>query len=277
MKVLVLIRGAGDLASGVALRLHRSGFQVIMTELPQPLVVRRTVSFAEAIYQGEFEVEGEIAQRVDAIEDLSAVLSVGKIPLLIDPEGEVIDRLKGKTGDAMAVVLVDGRMIKRKPERGLDQADLVIGLGPGFTAGLDCHAVVETHRGHFLGRVIWNGCAQSNTGVPESVGNFTEERVLRAPAEGILHNLANIGDHIYPAQNIAMVNDHPIKAPFGGVLRGLLHPGVNVTKGMKIGDLDPRDDPRYCWLVSDKSLAVGGGVLEAILSWPDVRRMLFES
>lgn len=276
MNVLVLIRGAGDLASGVALRLRRSCFSVIMTELHQPLVVRRTVSFAEAIYQGEFEVEGEIAQRIEAIEDAHKVLSVGRIPLVVDPDGECIDWLREEIRERMAFVLVDARMTKKKPERGQEQADLVIGLGPGFTAGQDCHAVVETNRGHFLGRVIWDGCAQSDTGTPESVGNHSVERILRSPTDGILQNLATIGDHISMGQTVAMVNGYRINAPFDGVLRGLLHPGLMVTSGMKIGDLDPRDDMRYCWLVSDKSLAVGGGVLEAILACPDVRRTLLK-
>jgi len=277
MNVLVLIRGAGDLASGVALRLRRSGFSVIMTELHQPLVVRRMVSFAEAIYQGEFEVEGEIAQRIEAFEDAHKVLSVGKIPLVVDPEGEVVDCLREETYGRMAFVLIDARMTKKKPERGLEQADLVIGLGPGFAAGEDCHAVIETNRGHFLGRVIWDGCALSDTGTPESVGNHSVERVLRSPTDGILQNLATIGDHISIGQTVAMVNGYRINAPFDGVLRGLLYPGLMVTSGMKIGDLDPRDDSRYCWFVSDKSLAIGGGVLEAVLASPDVRRVLLKT
>jgi xanthine dehydrogenase accessory factor len=274
MSVLVLLRGAGDLASGVALRLHRSGFQVIMTELPNPLVVRRMVSFAEAVYRGEFEVEGVIARQVDKYEEMYVVLSNGTIPILVDPEGGIIHWLKEQSSGRKAFVLIDARMLKQKPERGLDQADLVIGLGPGFTAGQDCHAVIETNRGHFLGRVIWEGSAQTNTGIPESVGSYRGERVLRSPTNGILHNLANIGEHITSGQIIAEVNDHLVKAPFEGVLRGLLYPGVKVTQGMKIGDLDPRDDSRYCWLVSDKSLAVGGGVLEAILTSPDIRQLL---
>ena len=277
MNVLVLIRGAGDLASGVALRLRRSGFSVIMTELHQPLVVRRMVSYAEAMYQGEFEVEGEIAQRIEAFEDAHKVLSVEKIPLVVDPDGEVVDWLRKEIQERMAFVLVDARMTKKTPERGLEQADLVIGLGPGFAAGQDCHAVIETNRGHFLGRVIWDGSAQSDTGTPESVGNQSVERVLRSPTDGILRNLAKIGDHISMGQTVAMVNGYRINAPFDGVLRGLLYPGLMVTSGMKIGDLDPRDDSRYCWLVSDKSLAVGGGVLEAILACPEIRRMLLKT
>jgi len=235
------------------------------------------VSYAEAIYQGEFEVEGEIAQRIEAFEDAHKVLSVGKIPLVVDPDGEVVDWLRKEIQERMAFVLVDARMTKKTPERGLEQADLVIGLGPGFAAGQDCHAVIETNRGHFLGRVIWDGSAQSDTGTPESVGNQSVERVLRSPTDGILRNLAKIGDHISMGQTVAMVNGYRINAPFDGVLRGLLYPGLMVTSGMKIGDLDPRDDSRYCWLVSDKSLAVGGGVLEAILACPEIRRMLLKT
>jgi xanthine dehydrogenase accessory factor len=274
MSVLVLVRGAGDLASGVALRLHRCGFWVIMTELSQPLVVRRMVSFAEAVYQGEFEVEGVVARRIENFEDVNPNLAAGVIPILVDPEGHIIQWLKGQTDGTKVFVLIDARMSKQKPEHGLDQAVLVIGLGPGFTAGQDCHAVIETNRGHYLGRVIWQGSAQANTGIPEGVGNFKGERVLRSPVDGVLHNLMNIGEHISPGQTIAMVNDHPVKAPFGGVLRGLLHSGLPIKQGMKIGDLDPRNDPSYCWLVSDKSLAVGGGVLEAILKYPYIRQLL---
>ena len=269
MNVIVLMRGAGDLASGVALRLHRSGFRVIMTELAQPVVVRRMVSFAEAIYRGEFEVEGVVAKHAEELSEVQDIFIAGKIPILVNPEGSIIDRLKENTWDSSRFVLIDGRMIKQKPERGLDQADLVIGLGPGFTAGEDCHAIVETKRGHFLGRVIWHGSAQADTGVPESVRNYSIERVLRAPTDGVMHGQAEIGEHISPGQIVAIVDSQPIKAPFRGVLRGLLHPGLTVTQGSKIGDLDPRDDPRYCWLVSDKSLAVGGGVLEAILAYQD--------
>lgn len=277
MNVLVLVRGAGDLASGVALRLHRSGFRVIMTELAQPVGVRRMVSFAEAIYRGEFEVEGVIAKHAQELSEVQDIFLEGKIPVLIDPEGNIIDRLKEKTLDNSRFVLIDGRMIKQNPERGLDQADLVIGLGPGFTAGEDCHAIIETKRGHLLGRVIWHGNAQANTGVPEGVLNYSNERVLRAPLDGVMHGLAEIGEHISPGQIVAEVNNQPIKAPFRGVLRGLLHSGLTVTQGLKIGDLDPRDDPRFCWLVSDKSLAVGGGVLEAILASQNLHGAWFES
>jgi xanthine dehydrogenase accessory factor len=277
MKGLILIRGAGDLASGVALRLHRSGFRVMMTELPQPLVVRRMVSFAEAIYRGEFAVEGVLAKRVEKIPEVQDTLAEGKIPVLVDPLGSVIDIVKKNIPKTPNLVLIDARMLKQKPERGLDQADLIIGLGPGFTAGEDCHAIVETQRGHFLGRVIWEGSAQADTGVPEGVMSYSSERVLRAPVDGVLHSLAEIGEHISPGKIVAEVNNQPVRAPFRGVLRGLLHTGLIVTQGMKIGDLDPRDNPRYCWLVSDKSLAVGGGVLEAILAYRNLQYSRLES
>jgi xanthine dehydrogenase accessory factor len=148
-------------------------------------------------------------------------------------------------------------------------------MGPGFVAGQNCHAVIETHRGHCLGRVIWQGAPETDTGQPDAVVGRSSERVLRAPADGELVALAEIGDHLQAGQAVAQVAGLPVFAPFRGVLRGLIHPGLNVTRGLKIGDVDPRDDPRYCRLVSDKSLAVGGGVLEAILSLPALRPHLW--
>jgi xanthine dehydrogenase accessory factor len=172
-------------------------------------------------------------------------------------------------------VLVDARMTKRPPERDAPDADLVIGLGPGFRAGENCHAVIETNRGHCMGRVIWHGAAEEDTGVPEHVVNQGVRRVLRAPADGFLEAQAQIGDHLEPGQLVAKIEGHHLRAPFRGVLRGLLYPGLRVVQGMKVGDVDPRDNPAYVRLVSDKSLAVGGGVLEAILSRPELRPCLW--
>jgi xanthine dehydrogenase accessory factor len=167
-------------------------------------------------------------------------------------------------------------MTKHLPETGIDSADLVIGLGPGFVAGENCHAVVETNRGHRLGRVIWQGTPQCDTGIPERVVDHGAERVLRAPADGVLQAYAKIGDHLEAGQPVVEVAGQPVLAPFRGVLRGLLHPGLCVRQGLKVGDVDPRDDPLYCSLVSDKSLAIGGGVLEAILSRPELRPYYWE-
>lgn len=259
----VLIRGGGDLASGVALRLHRSGMRIVITELAQPLVIRRTVSFAEAIYQGEIQIEGVSAYRVESLKGIQDKWEEGVIPVLVDPDCtilKVMDQAAGRIS-----VLVDGRMTKGPPYLDLDSASLVIGLGPGFVAGENCHAVIETNRSHFLGRVIWEGSAQPNTGVPEGFGNQYRDRVLRSPVEGLFLSHAEICEHMDAGDLIAEVNGHHILAPFKGVLRGLLHSGLHVNRGFKIGDLDPRDDPIYCTLVSDKSLAIAGGVLEAIL------------
>ena len=263
----MLIRGGGDLASGVAARLHRAGLQVLITELPNPLVVRRLVAFAEAVYAGETTVGGITARLAENFVAAEEILGEGKIAVLVDPDMEIL-------ADFKPLVLVDGRMRKEPPEVGMEAAPLVIGLGPGFVAGENCHAVVETMRGHNLGRVIWEGSAQADTGIPDAIGNTREERVLRAPADGRLAARAAICDHVEKGDLIAVVSEQAVVAPFMGVLRGLVHEGVEVKKGMKIGDVDPRDDPRFCTTASDKSLAVGGGVMEAVLSRADIRERL---
>ena len=276
MPLIILIRGGGDIATGVALRLHRVGLGVVITELPQPLVLRRIASFAEAVYREEFAVEGVTARRVADLGEAYRTLDEGHIPVMVDPECKTLKQLQSTPHASRFTVLVDGRMTKQPPELGKEAASLVVGLGPGFVAGENCHAVVETKRGHFMGRVIWNGSAEADTGIPEGVHEHAAERALRAPAEGVLEAFVEIGDHLEPGQPIAEVDGKKVLAPFRGMLRGLLHPGLVVRRGLKVGDLDPRDDPRYCTLVSDKSLAVGGGVLEAILSHTELRPHLWE-
>lgn len=267
MPSVVLIRGGGDLASGVALRLHRVGLGVVITELAAPLAVRRTVSFAEAVYEKQVTVEGVTARCVEDPTDTLKILGVmakAQIPVLIDPDCRAAAVLH-------PLAIVDGRMTKRAPERLSHRASLYIGLGPGFEAPSNCHAVIETVRGHTLGRVIWQGTTLPDTMVPEGDGR----RLLRAPADGMVQSDARIGQHFEPGETIAVVGGEKITAPFTGVLRGLLRPGTPAIAGMKIGDLDARDDPRLCELVSDKSLAVGGGVLEALLRRPEVRSKLW--
>ena len=261
----ILVRGGGDLASGVVVRLHRAGWQVIVTELPQPLAVRRYVSFAQAVYDGSVRVEEVPGQRANNLGEAQSILDQGSVAIMVDPSLELAKPFAPH-------VLIDGRMRKKSPESGLDAAPLVIGLGPGFTAGKDCHAVVETNRGPFLGRVIWEGQAQEDTGVPEVVGNYRNERVLRSPVNGVVEPLVDIGAHVREGETIARVAGQAVTAPFNGILRGLAHGGLAVNAGEKIGDVDPRDDPKLAWLVSDKSLSVGGGVLEAILSWKPLRK-----
>jgi xanthine dehydrogenase accessory factor len=264
--ILVLIKGAGDLASGVAYRLKRSGFPLIMTELPAPLLVRRTVCYGEAVYTGEVSIEGLVARRVDNMAEAQALATGQVIPILVDPQATIITRLKPQ-------VVVDAIIAKVNTGTTIHDAPLVVALGPGFTAGQDCHAVIETNRGHWLGRVICsgggpggNGQAEPNTRTPGQIRGHTADRVLRAPAAGYVTPQAHIGDRIAAGQLIAIVNGQEIRAPFDGVLRGLVHPSVPVTPGFKVGDLDPRGEVSHCFTISDKSLAVGGAVLEAILA-----------
>lgn len=276
MALWVIVRGGGDLASGVVLRLHRAGLRTVVTELPQPLVVRRKVAFAEAVFQGECRVEEVPAQRVETLAQVLSVTQQGAIPVLVDPEAHIVQRLREYFGGNTPLVLVDGRMRKQPPENSFHGIDLLIGLGPGFVGGENCDAAIETHRGHLLGRVIWQGAPLADTGVPDRVGDKTIERVLRAPVDGPLNALAQIGDRLEEGQPVARIADQVVCAPFKGVLRGLMYPGLFVQRGMKIGDVDPRDEPAFCFLVSDKSLAVGGGVLEAILSRAELRKQLWD-
>lgn len=265
--MLILIRGGGDLASGVAIRLIHSGLRVVATELAEPLAVRRTVSFAEAIYAGEVSVEGVPAQRVtDPTDTLRILACLGKqkVPVLVDPDCTAAKSLH-------PMVIVDGRMTKRPPVPIGYIPRLYIGLGPGFVAGKNCQAAVETRRGPDLGRVFWNGGPEADTGRPEG----DQARVLRSPANGEFKAHLNIGEIVEKGQVIAEVSGQTITAPFHGILRGLIHPGLAVTEGMKIGDIDPRDDPALCQQVSDKSLSVGGGVLEAILSNVELRLQMW--
>lgn len=264
---LVLLRGGGDLATGVAARLTRCGFHVIVLEIAMPLAVRRLVALAEAVYEGKVLIEDLRGQKVeDAIAALQVVRE-GGIPVLVDPHAESRKRLQ-------AIVLVDGRMRKEAPELGMEVAPFIVGLGPGFTAGLDCHAVVETNRGHNLGRVYWEGNAEADTAVPERVTHYDADRVLRAPTSGIFEGRISLGSIVHQGDVVAAVDDVPLEAPFEGALRGLLHSGLHVEGGMKVGDLDPRGEISYCYQISDKALSVGGGVLEAILSQSKIRAQL---
>jgi len=255
--MLVVIRGGGDIATGVALRLYRSGMEVVICEAPVPTSIRRTVCFSEAVRLGAAEVEGVTARLAD-LEEVPGLLEQGAIPVLVDPEGLCIEPL---APDAV----VDAILAKRNLGTRMDMAPVVVAAGPGFTAGEDCHAVVETMRGHCLGRVIYEGSAQPNTGVPGLIGGYSGERVLRAPADGVFQGVRRIGDQVRSGDVAGYVGDVPVACTIGGTLRGLLADGVAVTKGFKCGDVDPRCSPDHCRYASDKALAVGGGVLEAIL------------
>lgn len=263
---LVLLRGGGDLATGVAYRLHKAGFPVIVLELAQPLVVRRRVALATAVLEGEVQIEDLRGVRVDSAAAAWTLAYTGVIPVLVssDLPGELTH--PSSVTHHPPAVIVDARMAKRNIDTSMDQAPLVIALGPGFTAGEDCHAVIETMRGHTLGRVIWQGAALPNTGTPGLVAGKAAERVLRAPTDGIANWGKEIGDLVVEGERIGAVSGEPIVAPFDGVLRGLIAPGTPVRAGYKIGDVDARGDVESCFTISDKALAIGGGVLEAILT-----------
>lgn len=255
----VMIRGGGEMASGVAHRLFRANLKVFMTEIPQPLCVRRTVSFCEAIFDKEQEVEGVTTRFVASPKDCSAVWEEGKIPLLIDPEGKSRDALKPS-------VVVDAILAKKNIGTHKGDAPLVIGLGPGFWAGKDVDVVIETNRGHDLGRVIYDGPAEPDTGVPGDIAGVGTQRVLRAPRDGAFRPVKQIGEMVAEGETVAWVEDEPVTATFSGVLRGMLREGTTVHKGLKSGDVDPRGKRENCFTISDKARAIGGGVLEAILS-----------
>ena len=256
---LCVLRGGGDLATGVAWRLTRAGWPVVVLELPEPLTIRRTVAVSTAVAESEISVETMRAVRAGSPEQAAEVAARGDVAVLVAP------RLAG-LGPLRPDVVVDARLAKRNIDTSIDDAGLVIGLGPGFTAGTDCHAVVETMRGHRLGRVIWSGEAQPDTGNPAEIGGRSAERVIRAPADGRVSWHVAIGDHVTEGQHLGTAGGVAVTAPFDGVLRGAIGDAMEVPAGLKIGDVDPRADPAACWEISDKALAVGGGVLEAVLT-----------
>jgi xanthine dehydrogenase accessory factor len=255
--ILVLIRGAGDLATGVAVSLHKCGMKVIMTEIAQPRAIRRTVTLAEAIYEGQMEVEGVRAMKAAGFQEAEEILRKGHIPIFVDEKGEAIAHFRPE-------VVVDATMAKRNRGTHLDDARIVIALGPGFTAGEDVHAVIETMRGHYLGRVIFDGRAMDNTGIPADIQGYGRERVLRAPTKGKVRTLKNIGEMVKKGEIVAYVDGQPVRAGVSGVIRGMIKSGIEVEEDLKIGDVDPRGVREYCYTISDKSRAIGRAVLEAI-------------
>ena len=254
-----MLRGGGDLATGVAWHLTRQGWPVVVLELPEPLTVRRTVSLSTAVTDGEIVVQGMRGVRAGSPTEAVAVAEQGDVAVLVAPELPPPDR-------AQADVVVDARMAKRNLDTSVDDAEVVVALGPGFTAGVDCHAVVETMRGPNLGRVVWTGQAQPDTGTPAELGGRSADRVVRAPAAGAVEWRIAIGDLVSGGQPLGEVGDVTVRAPFDGVVRGAIRTGMRVRAGLKIGDVDPRGDPAECWKISDKALAVGSGVLEAVLA-----------
>jgi xanthine dehydrogenase accessory factor len=254
----VLIKGGGDLASGVAHRLHQAGFILLITELAQPLVVRRCVAFATAVLQGEVSVEGVRARRIASVADAPAVWARNEIAVLVDPQARATYTLRPQC-------VVDAIVAKTNTGTRLTDAPIVVALGPGFTAGVDAHAVVETNRGHNLGRVYYAGSAEPDSRQPSLVSGYSHERVLRAPAAGTFASAVQIGASVTPGTVVGFVGDELVRAAVAGVVRGLIADGTLVTAGLKIGDVEPGGEPGHSFTISDKSRAIGGGVLEAIL------------
>jgi len=257
--IRVLLRGGGDLASGVAWRLHRCGFTIYITEIAQPMAVRRKVSFCEAVYDGEIVVEGVKARLIRDPKEIAGTWDQGQIPVLIDPRG-------ASKSITRPEVIVDAILAKKNLGTSIRDAHLVIALGPGFEAGRDAHYVVETNRGHNLGRLLSSGSAEPNTGVPGSVKGITADRILRSPSEGLWESALDIGDPVKQGETVGTVAGIPVIAKTDGILRGLIRPGIHVSEDLKIGDIDPRGGRPSCFTISDKALAIAGGVLEGILS-----------
>lgn len=259
MDDIIIIRGAGDIATGIAHRLYKCGFRLILTEIEKPLVVRRFASFANAVIEGESAIEGVHAVKAECIDDIRGIWNGGAIPVFCDSQCKVLEYIK-------PLAVVDAILAKRNTGTHRRMAPITIGAGPGFVAGEDVDAVIETHRGHNLGKVIYKGSADADTGVPGSIMGYSTERLLRAPCNGIIKNAAEIGSPIKKGDIAAYVDGKPVMSLIDGVLRGLIANGTEVQKGLKIGDVDPRGIREYCFTISDKSRSVAGGVLEAVLT-----------
>jgi xanthine dehydrogenase accessory factor len=256
MRPVALVKGAGDLATGVALTLARAEFSVVMTETPRPTVVRRAVAFAEAVYEGRACVEGLEAVLVASLREIPSALANGNVAIIVDPSASILAHL-------VPDLLVDAIVAKRNLGTRITDARAVVGLGPGFFAGRDVHAVVETMRGPTLGDVIMHGEALADTGVPAERNGFGKERVLRSPGQGPFVPLKRIGDRVRRGEPVGLVGDLPVLSELDGVLRGLLHHGLRVEAGFKLGDVEPGSEPCECDQVSDKALTIGQGVVKA--------------
>ena len=262
MNDLIIVRGGGDMATAVIHRLWRAGMRVLVLEAAHPAAIRRQVAISEAIYEGSAEVEGMTARRIDDLREAEAVWEKGAVPIMVDPEGRAI-------WETHPAVVVDAIIAKKNLGTRMDMAPMTIALGPGFCAGEDVHAVIETMRGHNLGRIIRQGHAQPNTGVPGRIGGYAAERVIHAQAAGTLRNVKQIGDFVQQGETIAVIanktGEHPVHASITGLIRGLIRDGFPVTKGFKIADIDPRrEEYSNCFTISDKARCIAGSVLELV-------------
>lgn len=259
MKEMVIVRGGGDIASGVIQKLYRCGFKVLVLEIENPTCIRRAVSFSEALFEDEIEVEGIKSVRVRNSEEIEDAWENNKVPVIVDPKGSYINLLKPKA-------VVDGILAKKNLGTYINMAPITIALGPGFKAGKDVDVVIETNRGHNLGRLIFNGEAQADTGAPGNIGGYTKERVIYSPCDGVINNIREIGDIVKKEEPLAYVGDYIVRATIDGVLRGIIRNNSKVYKGLKIADIDPRlEERKNCFTISDKARTIGGGVLEALI------------
>lgn len=260
-ELTICIKGAGEMASGIAHRLYRSNFtNILMLEVDKPLAVRRLVSFCEAVYDNETTVEDVTSKSIENIDELSSCWNQNKIAVHVDPEWKAIEQKKFH-------VIIDAILAKRNLGTRKTDADLVIGLGPGFSAPDEVHIAIETQRGHHLGRALHSGQPENNTGIPGEIAGYSSERVLRAPNNGLFEPMFNITDVVEAGEVVAKVNGTDVVAQIGGVVRGLIRPGLQVKKGTKLGDIDPRKEISNCYTISEKARALGGAILEAILSY----------
>ncbi|MBE6052763.1 MAG: EF2563 family selenium-dependent molybdenum hydroxylase system protein [Clostridium sartagoforme] len=261
----VIVRGGGDIASGTIQKLYRSGFNLVILEIEKPTAIRRNVAFSDAIYNGEALVEGIKGIRVTNMQEIKEAHKKNLIPIIVDPEGKIIDELK-------PLAVIDAILAKKNLGTNKDMAPITIALGPGFNAGVDVDVVIETMRGHNLGRLIFNGYAMPNTGVPGEISGYSKERVIYSEADGVIKNVSNIGDIVSKDDVLAYIDENEVKAPISGLLRGLIKDGTKVSKGLKIGDVDPRlKEVENYTTISDKARNIGGGVLEALLYMKKVK------
>lgn len=259
---LIVVRGAGDISTGTIHRLFRAGFPVLALETDHPSAIRRKVAFSEAVYDGTATVEGITAVRISGLQEMTVVLEKGQLPLLVDPEGQSIRRL-------CPAVVVDAILAKKNLGTSMDMADLTIALGPGFEAGKDVRYVIETMRGHDLGRIISSGSAAPNTGVPGLIGGFGAERVIHSPTAGVFRMKRDIGDLVQAGETVGTVitpeGEIPVTTRISGILRGIIRDGYPVTRGFKLADVDPRlEELKNCFTISDKARCIAGSVLELV-------------
>ena len=267
MEQLVIVRGGGDIATGAIHKLHRSGFQVVILEIEHPTAIRRKVAFSDAMYEKETIVEGIACKRANTIQDIKTILEEGKIPVIKDENCDILNHMK-------PLALVDAILAKKNLGTKKEMAPITIALGPGFEAGVDVDAVIETQRGHNLGRILLEGFAAPNTGVPGVIAGYGKERVIHSPASGIIQNLSHISDTVAKGQTIALIGETEVEATIDGILRGIIKDGYPVHKGLKIADIDPRlEEKKNCFTISDKARCIGGSVLGAILYLSKVKNL----